>query len=402
MGYAILRIAPRKTTASAAKMLKHALREEAVPNALEDAPKPSTGAGAGFGYATSKDAMQALQAKIADAKKVRAGWQKSSTAALDILVTASRADMLSWTKQRQDSFFTRALDFIAARFGGKQNVLAATIHRDESTPHMQVILAPVDPSTGRFSASKMVGGRDKLSQLQTDFHAECGEPFDLERGQKRTNAKHVPVRAFYGAMESGLEPPRYVSVPPAPTLRDNLTGSYKAKMAAHEAALATNAEIRKQVHKQAQRGRSVHPQVIKKQADLYRANLANVSTIKAQTDHLARQRTKIDKQAQTVKVETAALEGHRAALDAEVRQAVGSLVGIVDRFSGTIKPEYRATLAQELGIELKGGKLLDQIRRAGLAGTAQEALELLDRVTSGEFSRAAQNQAQRDAPRPGK
>lgn len=400
MGYAILRIAPRKSTASAMKMLKHALREDPVPNALEDAPAPSNGAGAGFGYATSKEALAALQTKIQAAKKIRAGWQKSSTAALDILVTASRADMLSWNKQRQDSFFTRALDFIAARFGGKQNVLAATIHRDESTPHMQVILAPVDPSTGRFSASKMVGGRDKLSQLQTDFHAECGAPFDLERGQKRTNAQHVPVRAFYGAMEDGLEPPKYVSVPPAPTMIDNLKGTYKAKQQAHDAALASNAAVRKEVGKQAQRGRTVHPQVIKRQASLYRSNLANQATIKAQTGELARQRTKIDKQAQTVKSETAALEGHRAALDGEIKQVMGSIIGIVDRFSATIQPEYRAMLAQELGIELKGGKLLDQIRRAGLAGTAAEALELLDRVTSGEFSQAAQNQAQRDAPRP--
>ena len=395
MGYAILRIAPRKSTASAMKMLKHALREEVVPNALEDAPKPSTGAGAGFGYTSSKDAMQALQAKIADAKKVRAGWQKSSTAVLDILVTASRADMLSWSKVRQHDFFTRALDFIAAKFGGKQNVLAAAIHRDEATPHMQVILAPVDPVTGRFSASKMVGGRAQLSQLQTDFHAECGAPFDLERGQKRTNAQHVPVRAFYGAMEAGLEPPAYVDVPPAPTMRHNLTGEYKPMMLAHQSALAKNAAIRKEVNAQATRGRSVHPQIIKRQADLYRANLTSQASIKAQTDQLARKRDKLDKQATIVKADTAALEGHRAALDAEVRQTISSLVGIVDRFSATIQPEYRAVLAQELGIELKGGRLLDQIRRAGLAGTAQEALELLDRVTSGEFSQAAQRQHER-------
>ena len=251
MGYAILRIAGRKSTASAAKMVRHALREDKVPNAIQDAPKPVNGSGEGYGHATSKDALQALQVKIEGAKTVRAGWQKSSTAALDILVTASRADMLSWSLERQNQFFTKALAFIADRFGGKQNILAAAIHRDESTPHMQVILAPVDPVTGRFSASRMVGGRDQLSQLQTDFHQVCGAPFDLERGQQRTAAKHVPVRAFYGAMETGLEPPAYVPVPPAPTLIDNLKGTYKAKQAAHAAALAKNAAIRKEVNRQA-------------------------------------------------------------------------------------------------------------------------------------------------------
>jgi hypothetical protein len=315
--------------------------------------------------------------------------------------------MLSWDLPKQNRFFTRALEFIAAKFGGKQNILAAAIHRDESTPHMQVILAPVN-AEGRFSASKMVGGRDQLSQLQTDFHAACGAPFDLERGIPRTAAKHVPVRAFYGAMEAGLEPPAYVPVPPAPTMIDNLKGTYRAKQESHEAALSKNAAIRKEVNKQAQRGRTVHPRVVKKQADLYRKTLYDQANLKTQTDKLERTSSRLDqraasleKQAAAVQVEIKALDGHRAVLDGEVRQVMGNLVGIVDRFSGTIKPEYRAMLAQELGIELKAGKLLDQIRRAGLVGTAQEALELLDQVTSGEFSQAAQRQAERDLPRPG-
>ena len=246
----------------------------------------------------------------------------------------------------------------------------------------------------------MVGGRAQLSQLQTDFHAECGTPFDLERGIKRTNAKHVPVRAFYGAMEAGLEMPAYVPVPPAPTMIDNLRGQYKAKQEAHKAALATNAGIRKEVGRQAARGRTVHPAVIKRQADLYRTNLASQTAAATQSAELSRQKKRVTAQAVEAAAAAAAVEANRAALDGEIRQAMGSIIGIVDRFSGTIKAEYRAMLAKELGIELKGGKLLDQIRRAGLASTAQEALELLDRVTSGEFSQAAQNQAERDAPRP--
>lgn len=401
MGYAILRIATRKTTASAAKMVRHALREDVVHNAIEDAPKPPNGSGQGYGHATSKEAMLALRSKVQAASQLPNGIRKNTTHALDFLVTASRPDMLSWPPAKQKDYFRRALDFIADRFGGKGNILAAVIHRDESTPHMQVILAPVDPVTGRFSASKMVGGRDQLSQMQTDFHAVCGAPFDLERGQQRTAAKHVPVRAFYGAMETGLEPPAYVPVPPAPTMIDNLKGTYKVKQQAHQAALATNATMRKEVNRQAQRGRQVHPMVIKRQADLYRANLHNQATIKTQADKLYRQEKALDARAAAVTASTAALDGQKAAIDKEVRQAMYAMVRVVDQFSGTIKPEYRAMLAKELGIELKDGKLLDQIRRAGLANSAQDALELLNRVTSGEFSRAAQAQVDRQAPRPG-
>jgi hypothetical protein len=397
MGYAIFRLAKRTSVASAAKMIKHGLREDAVPNAIEGAPKPVNASGQGYGHGNGNDALAALRSKIEGAKKVRAGWQKTSVAALDILVTASRSDMLSWSLQRQNSYFTKALAFIADKFGGKENILAAVIHRDESTPHMQVILAPVD-AAGRFSASKMMGGRQQLSQLQDDFHLACGAPFDLERGIKGSKAKHVPVQAFYGAMEAGLEPPGYVEVPPVPTMVDNLKGTYKAKKEAHEAALAKNAAIRLEVSKQAERGRAVHPAAIKRQAELYRENLATLATIKAQDESIKTRAERLDRQAVKIENESSTLDRHKAALDGEVRQAMGSIIGIVDRFSSTIQPEYRAMLAKELGVELGKGKLLDQIRRAGLASTAQESLELLDKVTSGEFSRAARAQANRDAP----
>lgn len=402
MGYAILRIAARKSTGSALKMAKHALREDQVPNAIEGAPAPINAAGQGYGHASSKEAMAALYTKIEAAKAVRAGWQKTSTAALDILVTASRPDMLAWPLAKQNQFFAKALDFIAAKFGGKQNILVAAIHRDEATPHMQVILAPVN-AEGRFSASKMVGGRDQLSQLQTDFHAVCGQPFNLERGIPRTKAKHVPVRAFYGAMEKGLEPPAYVDVPAAPSMVDNVKGTYKAKKAAYEAALAANAVIRQEVHKQAQRGRTVHPKVIERQAEIYRRGLAFETRNDQRLRGLNERAIELDRGENNLSETLASI---KPKLEAERQK----WLGIVDQFSAKVQPEYRAMLAQQLGIQLKPGKLLDQIRRAGLAPTAKEAMNLLDQVTQGEFTAAAlrRHEVDRDrevpdteAPRPG-
>jgi hypothetical protein len=408
MGYAILRIAPRKSTASAAKMVRHALREDAVPNALEDAPKPANGSGQGYGHGSSKEALAALHAKIEAAKKVRAGWQKSSTAALDILVTASREDMLAWDLPKQYQFFTKALEFIAARFGGKQNILAAAIHRDESTPHMQVILAPVDPITGRFSASKMVGGRAQLSQLQTDFHAACGAPFDLDRGIQRTAAQHVPVRAFYGAMEAGLESPAYVSVPAAPTMIDNLKRTYKAKQEAHEAALAKNAAIRKEVNKQAQRGRTVHPKVVARQAERYRKLIELTATVKQAEAAAKADRAAAEKANEKAGVRLELTNNLHTKIN-QVQQIMDSKTAavLVAKFSKGLAPEYVATLAKNMGIPLLAGKdIPDQIRRSGHAKSLDEAVALMEKASDGQLVAAAvrrhqlDNQTHTDTPRP--
>ena len=48
------------------------------------------------------------------------------------------------------------------------------------------------------------------------------KPFGLLRGEKRTNAKHVPVRALYAAMNAGAEPPDFRPVPPELTMGERL------------------------------------------------------------------------------------------------------------------------------------------------------------------------------------
>ena len=81
-------------------------------------------------------------------------------------------------------------------------MLCAAIHRDETTSHLQVLIAARHEG-GRLSSSKLMGNRTALSALQDDFHEAVAKPFGLLRGEKRTNAKHVPVRALYAAMNAG-------------------------------------------------------------------------------------------------------------------------------------------------------------------------------------------------------
>ena len=74
-------------------------------------------------------------------------------------------------------------------------MLCAAIHRDETTSHLQVLIAARHEG-GRLSSSKLMGNRTALSALQDDFHEAVAKPFGLLRGE----AHERQARARAGAV----------------------------------------------------------------------------------------------------------------------------------------------------------------------------------------------------------
>ena len=215
--------------------------------------------------------MAVLRGMVEDCKAAKR-WQKSIKPVVDVLVTFSRDDGTRLDKRQQDSYFRNALDFLNARYGA-ENVLCAAIHRDETTSHLQVLIAARHEG-GRLSSSKLMGNRTALSALQDDFHEAVAKPFGLLRGEKRTNAKHVPVRALYAAMNAGAEPPDFRPVPPELTMgeRLRLNGYQKEEREKQrQQAIDHNNAQRELLTRQAADGRKLHPSLIAKQATRYRA-----------------------------------------------------------------------------------------------------------------------------------
>lgn len=262
-------------------MLRHALREDVPANAIEGAPRPELLAG----QATAREGMQCVRQAVQEAKDAKK-WQKSVKPVLDVLVTFSRDDLARLSKADQDAYFADALRFVGKAFGGDQNVLAAVVHRDESTPHMQVLML-AQHADKRLSSSRYMGNRANLSALQDDFHAAVGAKYGLQRGQKRSAAKHVPVRALYGAMNAGAEPPSFKEVPPEPSIGERLRmNGYdkEARAKARQEAIEHNAAERARVLEQAKAGRQMHPSLIAHQASRYReaTRQADLATKQAQ------------------------------------------------------------------------------------------------------------------------
>ncbi len=94
--------------------------------------------------------------------------------------------------ETQKRFFDDCTEFFAERYG-KENVVSAVVHLDESTPHLHFNLMPV---TGGRLCAKELFDRSALRELQTDFYEVVGKKYGLKRGKEGSTAKHLDTVAF--------------------------------------------------------------------------------------------------------------------------------------------------------------------------------------------------------------
>lgn len=120
--------------------------------------------------------------------------RKNGVRAVEFMMTVSPEVM-----QRKDFNATKYLNACsnwAREKFGKENVFFIAYHRDETTPHVSLLLTPIDEN-GKLNARKFFGGRDKMSALQDEFYNSVGKEFGLDRGIKGSKAKHQTIKSYY-------------------------------------------------------------------------------------------------------------------------------------------------------------------------------------------------------------
>ncbi len=92
------------------------------------------------------------------------------------------------------------VDFLRQRFGG--DLVAASLHRDERTPHVHFVVVPIHrwrTKSGRerkeVSPRQALRGRDALSRLQDELAAHM-HPLGIERGRRGSSARHERPKRF--------------------------------------------------------------------------------------------------------------------------------------------------------------------------------------------------------------
>ena len=117
------------------------------------------------------------------------------TASRDFYQRGDEADRAA----RLAAWAERSMTWLRERYGAA-NVVAAVLHKDEQTPHIQALVVPINEQ-GRLSAYTYTGGREKLARMQ-DSYAEAMRPLGLERGVKGSVAAHQTVKEFYAKIET--------------------------------------------------------------------------------------------------------------------------------------------------------------------------------------------------------
>ncbi|GAB3374756.1 MobV family relaxase [Massilia agri] len=85
-------------------------------------------------------------------------------------------------------------EFIEKTFG-KENIVYAVVHKDETTPHFQVSVIPVNPK-GKISATHFFDGRKKCGEFTTAYN-KAVKHLGLKRDKGNKKAKPADIRDFY-------------------------------------------------------------------------------------------------------------------------------------------------------------------------------------------------------------
>ena len=207
MSYAIMRTKKLKMGGAAAS-LSHTFRERLTPNA--DPELKHTNRSFQGSAKSTQEAMEQLRSKLPDR------YRKDAVVAIEYLMTTSPEWAENATKEQQKEFFIKSKKWLNEKHG-KDNVFVAQVHNDETTPHLVAYVVPLsntNPDTPyRLCAKDFLGGRAKLTAMQTSFH-ETVRHLGLERGIEGSLAKHQRVKQHYANVINAHEkkPPIGISL----------------------------------------------------------------------------------------------------------------------------------------------------------------------------------------------
>ena len=130
--------------------------------------------------------------------------KSKSVVADELLFTATHNFFNNMTRDDIKNWANTCMEFVYKDLGyTKEQILHASVHLDEETPHLHCVVVPLvkkydkRTNTERFTISKKQYIKDKvhLSELQDKYYKRLtNKGYDLERGIKGSNAQHQNVK----------------------------------------------------------------------------------------------------------------------------------------------------------------------------------------------------------------
>lgn len=190
--FAIMRHAKLNNFGSIAGSLKHCFRDIDTPNA-----DPNRTPDNKHLFAKSTDeAIDRIKERLDGLARPP---RSNSVRCVEYVMTASPEWFAKATPDQQQQFFDNSLEYLKNTYG-EENIVVASIHHDETTPHLSAYVVPITED-GRLSARDFLGGRQKLRDAQTKF-AEMQADLGLQRGVEGSRATHTTIKDYYSHLDT--------------------------------------------------------------------------------------------------------------------------------------------------------------------------------------------------------
>ena len=182
MSFGVCRVEKIKGAAAVAGLQIHNNRERMHSNTNPDIDRSRSELNYSLIKQDTHNYNKLIEERLQQGYKGKKAIRKDAVKMCEMLFTSDGDFFSRLSESEQQQFFLDCFEFAAQRYG-RENIIAATVHLDEATPHMHLDFVPLT-SDGRLSAKDILGGRKEMQQLQDDFYSTVSSKYGLERGSR--------------------------------------------------------------------------------------------------------------------------------------------------------------------------------------------------------------------------
>jgi hypothetical protein len=366
MAKLIFRIKKLTHKGNIAASVSHATRELSTPNA--DASRSHLNQIAGT--KSTGEFLGALDKRLEGVKIPRS----DSPLVLEYLIGASE-DYFKGEDKGGKAFFDDARAWLE-KTHGKENVLMITVHYDETTPHLSAFVVPMVLETNQLSAKLFLGGKKKLSDLQTDCWRDVAASRGIERGLIGSMARHVNTNEWKAAIKAETTFQEVIA-PAPPGFADRLDPQAWAQPTID----AANEKLRQAALKVAAANQK--QKAVKIEAARLAEKASNITLREQNLEVTVAERVKAA--TDTLKMHLLNVNSENQMLTAAEQRAHQSLQDTIKATATLIKTAYKGAdlieLCRQMEIEPPVGKadIFDAVRKSWRAQNFTEAVVFVSR-----------------------
>ena len=114
---------------------------------------------------SNKNLYQRVKDRVDEVRDV-SRIQKNSVVDYSNIITVPKEQFKEWGLEKSKKYMEEVYNYFCNEFG-KENVVSAKVHLDETTPHMHLHFVPVNKDNGKLQA-RIVMNKARINKIHTD------------------------------------------------------------------------------------------------------------------------------------------------------------------------------------------------------------------------------------------